>query len=250
MWNQGFSSVSSGIIHRSPLITKTSAQSSFEHSLPPPPPSPLFDLDIIDNHTGNGAIASSRWPEYRHPQVYLEYVASFKSLPPPLSVSLPPKDHASFFSFPKWIREHRGLTKHRWIEDSRNVSSLWSVEDGKWRHDIIHPRSEEEFLPTRRARCHVEDIFAFYILSLPSSLSLFPIGYRDEMRGLFYVERYIRYIFSFEETSYIGVTCSRTSPIISDGDGIKMAARLIASRSANSCNAFAWGKGRGRGGRF
>lgn len=146
--------------------------------------------------------------------------------------------------------ENTGLTKHRRIEDSRNVSSLWSVEDGRWRHDIIHPRSEEEFLPTRRARCHVEDIFAFYILSLPSSLSLFPIGYQDEMRGLFYVERYIRYIFSFEETSYIGVTCSRTLPIISDGDGIKMAAHLIASRSANSCNAFAWGKGRGRGGRF
>lgn len=130
MWNQGFSSVSSGIIHRSPLITKTSAQSSFEHSLPPP--SPLFDLDIIDNHTGNGAIASSRWPEYRHPQVYLEYVASFKSLPPPLSVSLLPKDHAPFFSFPKWIREH-------WLDET--------PEDRGF---------EERFLPLKRGGWKME----------------------------------------------------------------------------------------------
>lgn len=132
IWNQGFSSVSSGIIHRSPLITKTSAQSSFEHSLPPPPPSPLFDLDIIDNHTGNGAIASSRWPEYRHPQVYLEYVASFKSLPPPLFVSLPPKDHAPFFSFAKWIREH-------WLDET--------PEDRGF---------EERFLPLKRGGWKME----------------------------------------------------------------------------------------------
>lgn len=130
MWNQGFSSVSSGIIHRSPLITKTSAQSSFEHSLPPP--SPLFDLDIIDNHTGNGAIASSRWPEYRHPQVYLEYVASFKSLPPPLSVSLPPKDHALFFFFSKV--DPRTLawrnTGGSRIRGTFPPSEAWRMEDG------------------------------------------------------------------------------------------------------------------------